>query len=210
MAKARRWWSLHARGESTEPTTATSRRYPGFGIDIVPGHFDLEATEAELARRSSAQMTLRDKLAPVLDDYDYIVIDSRPSLGMLTLNALFAAREVLIPVKMTDTECKNGVRHVVSVLREVAEAGQEVELLGALATFHDARKQKVADDIRRYVSENLGVPFLKTVIPDRSQFGNAALEGLPVNVWKPSMDAASSYRYLAAELVRRATEPAHA
>ncbi len=184
--------------------------YPGFGSDIVPAHFDLERTEAELARRYNRPATLRDKLEPILSDYDYVLIDSRPSLGMLTLNALFAAREVLIPVKMTDTECKNGVRQVVSVLADVAEAGHAIEILGALATFHDARKQKVADDLRRYVSENLGVPFLKTVIPDRSHFGNAALEGLPVNVWKPSMDAASSYRWLAAELVRRALEPAHA
>ncbi len=184
--------------------------YPGFGIDIVPGHFDLERTEAELASRASAPSTLRDKLAPVLNNYEYVLIDSRPSLGMLALNALFAGREVLLPVKLTDTECKNGVRQVVGVLADIAEAGQEVQILGALATFHDARKQKVADDIRRYVSENLGVPFLKTVIPDRSHFGNAALEGLPVNVYKPSMDAASSYRWLAAEIARRAPGTAHA
>ena len=184
--------------------------YPGFGIDIVPAHFELEATEAELARRENAVVALRDKLAPILDDYDYVLIDSRPSLGILTLNVLFAADEVLIPVKMTDTECKNGVRQVVSVLGDLAEAGREIEVLGALATFHDARKQKVADDIRSYVRENLGIPFLQTVIPDRSHFGNAALEGLPVGVWKPKMDAASSYRWLAAEIVRRQTEPAHA
>ena len=184
--------------------------YPGFAIDIVPAHFDLEETEAELARRSDAITALRDKLAAVRDDYDFILIDSRPSLGLLTLNALFAADEVLIPAKMIDTECKNGVRQVITALDALAEAGGEVQLLGALATFYDARKQRVADDIRKYVTENLGVPFLDTVIPDRSHFGNAALEGVPVNLWKPNLDAATRYRWLAAEIIERAPAAAHA
>lgn len=184
--------------------------YPGYGIDVVPGHFDLEGTEAELARRSGSFSILRDKLAAVADDYEYVLIDSRPSLGLLTINALFACSEVLIPVKMIDTECVNGVRAVLGALGEVAEHGGEVELLGALATFHDARKQTVADAIRKYVLENLGVPFMQTVIPDRSQFGNAALEGSPVNLWRPGMDGASTYRRLAAEIAERAPELAHA
>lgn len=187
--------------------------YPGFGVDLVPGHFDLEDTEAELARNASggaAFSILRDKLAAVADRYEYVLIDSRPSLGLLTLNALFACSEVLIPVKMIDTECVNGVRAVLGALAAVAEHGGEVELLGALATFHDARKQTVADAIRKYVQENLGVPFMQTVIPDRSQFGNAALEGSPVNLWRPGMDGASTYRRLAAEIAERAPELAHA
>src|SRR5215210_8447073 len=60
--------------------------YTGFGIDIVPAHFDMEVTEGELARREGSMAALREKLAEVLDDYDYILIDSRPSLGMLTIN----------------------------------------------------------------------------------------------------------------------------
>ncbi len=187
-----------------------SEVYPGYGIDLVPGHFELEGTEAELARRSGAFSILREKLATVADQYEYVLIDSRPSLGLLTINALFACSEVLIPVKMIDTECTNGVRAVLSALGDVAEHGGEVEMLGALATFHDARKQTVADAIRSYVTENLGVPFLKTVIPDRSQFGNAALEGSPVNLWRPNMDGASSYRRLAGEIAESAAEVAHA
>jgi chromosome partitioning protein len=184
--------------------------YPGFGIDIVPAHFDLEQTEAELARRPDAVLALRDKLAAVRADYDFILLDSRPSLGMLTLNTLFAADEIVIPVKMTDTECKNGVRQVITALDELAEAGGEVALLGALATFYDARKQRVADDIRTYVAHNLGVPFLNTVIPDRSHFGNAALDGVPVGVWKPNLDAATRYRWLAAEIAESAPAMSHA
>jgi chromosome partitioning protein len=197
--------------DESHPITASLWQgvYPGFGIDVVPGHFDLEATEAELARRPDAVLALREKLATVRDQYDFILIDSRPSLGMLTLNALFAADEVILPVKMTDTECKNGVRQALIALDELAEAGGETELLGALATFYDARKQRVADDIRQYVTTNLGIPFLNAVIPDRSHFGNAALEGLPVGVWRPNLDAASRYRWLAAEIIERAPLPAH-
>ncbi|RKQ90475.1 chromosome partitioning protein [Solirubrobacter pauli] len=184
--------------------------YPGYGIDLIPGHFELEGTEAELARRQGAFSILRDKLAAVAEQYEYVLIDSRPSLGLLTINALFACSEVLIPVKLIDTECTNGVRAVLGALADVAEHGGELQLLGALATFHDARKQTVADAIRTYVSGNLGVPFLQTVIPDRSQFGNAALEGSPVNLWRPNTDGASSYRRLAAEIAEHAPEIAYA
>ena len=176
--------------------------YEGFGIDLVPAQFDMEATEAELARRNTVHV-LRDKLAAVLDDYDYVLVDSRPSLGMLTLNALFAANEVIIPVSLIDPECMNGTRAVIDVLAQVSEDDHDVTLLGALATFHDARKQGMADKIRSYVSGNLGVPFLEAVIPDRSHFANAGLDGLPVNVWRPRVDAASRYRRLAAEIAAR-------
>lgn len=176
-----------------------SEVYSGFSLDVVPAHIDLENTEAELARRDDGVTILADKLAAVRDRYDYTVLDTRPSLGMLTLNALLAADFVVIPVNLQDPDCKHGVRQTAALIDDAKANGADVTLLGALATFKDPRL-KAGGEIRRYISEDLDVPFLQTAIPRFSAFANAGNLGIPLRVFNVVHRGAAAYELLADEI----------
>ena len=171
------------------------------GLDVLCGHRDLAKLELTLVAQTKREEFLSRALKDSLFDYDAIIIDCPPNLGLLTVNALFAAREVLVrccPVSMLDAGAYQGageVRATIARLRE-QDVDVRVERGGADARRPTAR-QLPGDHT---ALDQLGLPVADTVIPLRAEFNNALTEGRPVVWHRPDSTGAYAYRKLASEL----------
>ena len=152
----------------------------------------------EVARESVLARTLR----PMLDDYDVVLIDCQPSLGLLTVNALTAAHGVLIPL-----ECEffalRGVALLVETIEKVRDRlNPRLEVDGILATMYDPRTLHAREVVAR-VSEAFGDTLLHTVISRTVKFPDATVAAEPITTYAPTHAGAAAYRQLARELVAR-------
>ena len=122
----------------------------------MPSSIDLAAAELELSARIGRENTLRKKLAPVRDRYDYVLIDTPPSLGLLTLNALVACDEVIIPIQ-THYYALLGMRQLLRTIKVVREeVGHEIEIAGVVPTMYDARtsiSKEILEGIKDYFGD---------------------------------------------------------
>jgi chromosome partitioning protein len=172
------------------------------GIDVAPSTIDLSATENVLFSAIGREQALRDALhAWALDQYDYVIIDCAPTLGLLTLNALVAAQGVIIPVQ-TQYYALKGFSALVNVITQIRAKGLNAELriLGLLPTFFDSRTllgremlQEMRDMGDHHIFENM--------IKQTVRLGEAPLVGRPVTAYATNSDAAKTYRGLAREVI---------
>jgi chromosome partitioning protein len=172
------------------------------GLDLIPANIDLSAAEVHLVNEVAREQILARVLAPVVDDYDVILIDCQPSLGLLTVNALTAAHGVLIPL-----ECEyfalRGVALLVETIDKVRDRlNPAVQLDGILATMYDARTLHSREVLERVV-EVFGEKVLETVIGRTVKFPDATVAGAPITSFAPDHPAAAAYRQLARELIAR-------
>ncbi len=170
------------------------------GLDLLPSNIDLSAAEIQLVNEVAREQTLERVLRPLLPQYDYILIDCQPSLGLLTVNALTAASGVLIPL-----ECEyfslRGVALLVDTVEKVRDRlNPGLELEGILATMYDARTIHARDVFTRIV-EAFGDKVFKTVINRTVRFPETTVAGQPITTWAPTSPAAESYRNLAREIL---------
>jgi chromosome partitioning protein len=170
------------------------------GLDLVPSNIDLSAAEVQLVSEVAREQTLMRKLASVRNDYDYILIDCQPSLGLLTVNALTAAQGVMIPL-----ECEffslRGVALLVDTIDKVKERlNPQLEISGILATMYDARTVHCKEVFSRVV-EAFGDTVFKTVITRTVRFPETTVAGQPITTWAPTSSGASAYRDLAKEVL---------
>jgi len=175
------------------------------GLFLVPASMDLAGAEVELVNQFARESRLRRALAPILDAYDAVLIDCPPSLGLLTINALSAATELLVPI-----QCEYYALEGVGMLLRNAtlirdNVNDALRASGVLLTMFDPRI-RLAEQVVADVRSNLGSLVYETVIPRAVRLAEAPGFGLPITVYDPGSRAAASYRALAEELWSRPSQ----
>jgi chromosome partitioning protein len=172
------------------------------GMDLLPSNIDLSAAEVQLVGEVAREQTLARVLAPIVEDYDYVLIDCQPSLGLLTVNALTAAHGVIIPL-----ECEffslRGVALLIDTVEKVQERlNPDLKLDGILATMYDGRTLHGREVFARVV-EAFGDQVFDTVISRTVRFPETTVAGEPITSWAPTSAGAAAYRSLAREVLSR-------
>lgn len=172
------------------------------GLDMVPANIDLSAAEIQLVNEVGREHTLARALRPVRRDYDFIIIDCQPSLGLLTVNALACSDGVIIPM-----ECEffslRGLALLTDTVEKVSERiNFDLEIVGILVTMFD-RRTKHAREVMSRVVEYFGDRVFDTVITRTVRFPETSVAGEPITSWAPSSQAALQYRNLALEVIER-------
>ncbi|MFI8566905.1 ParA family protein [Rhodococcus sp. NPDC078407] len=169
------------------------------GIVLLPATIDLAGAEALLLMRAGREFALKRALAPILDDFDVVVIDCPPSLGVLTLNGLTAAQSVLVPLQC-ETLAHRGVGQLLRTVSEVQQiTNPDLALLGALPTLFDARTTH-SRDVLGDVSDRYSLPVLAPPIPRTVRFAEASASGATVLSGRKNKGA-QAYRDLAENLL---------
>lgn len=172
------------------------------GLDLVPSNIDLSAAEVQLVNEVAREMALARALAPILDRYDYVLIDCQPSLGLLTVNSLAASHSVIIPVAC-EYFALRGVALLMDTVQKVqSRINPRLRITGLLATMYDARTLHTREVLQRLV-ERFGDEVFHTVIGRTIKFADATAAGEPITVFAPASPGADAYRQLAREVVQR-------
>lgn len=168
-------------------------------MDILPSHLDLASAELELVNAFERERQLQQALAPVLDRYRYVIIDCPPSLGLLTVNALMAAGEVLIPVDpgLFPIIGLNLLQRTINMVRR---ANPRLQVLGVVPTLLD--RTALARDTRQELADAFGGRLLPA-IPRRVAIGEAHAEGQDIFAYDEGSDGAQAYGDLIREIVNR-------
>ncbi|MDX1607787.1 MAG: ParA family protein [Candidatus Spechtbacterales bacterium] len=173
-----------------------------FSLDVLPAHPDLAGATVELVNQENREFKLYDTIERVRDDYDFILIDCPPSLGLLTLNAVVAADQVLIPVQ-SEYYALEGLSQLLGTINLVRDnLGKNVKILGAVCTMYDRRNRlsrAVLKDIRR----NFPGYVFDAVIPRNISLAEAPGYGKTIYQFDPSGKGANAYRQLAKEVIQR-------
>jgi chromosome partitioning protein len=169
-------------------------------LDLAPSSIDLAAAELELSSRIGRENALRKKIAPLRERYQYIIIDTPPSLGLLTLNALVACNEVIVPIQ-THYYALLGMRQLLRTLKAVREeAGHEVEIAGVVPTMYDARTS-IGKEILHGIRDYFGDKVFASAIHFNIKLVESSMVGVPVFVHLPSSRGAAEYMSLAKEVM---------
>ena len=171
-------------------------------LSLVPSDRNLTGAEVELVGLEGREHRMQALLQPLREQFDYILIDTPPSLGLLTLNALVAADAVLIPLNC-EYFALEGLADLVATLRRVRAAlNPNLDIAGVLLTMYDERTnlgQQVARDIRAFFQERV----YATVIPRNIRLGEAPSHGVPAILYDPRSRGAEAYLALAREVLSR-------
>nr|WP_232306749.1 ParA family protein [Thermobifida cellulosilytica] len=172
------------------------------GLDLIPSNIDLSAAEVQMVGEVAREQMLSRALAPVLDDYDVVLIDCQPSLGLLTINALTAAHGVIVPL-----ECEffalRGVALLMDTIQKVKERlNEDLVIDGFLGTMYDPRTLH-AREVLATIMEGFGDKVFHTVINRTVRFPDATVAGEPITRFDPSSGGARAYRELAKEVLAR-------
>jgi chromosome partitioning protein len=172
------------------------------GMDLLPSNIDLSAAEVQLVGEVAREQTLSRVLTPIIPEYDFVLIDCQPSLGLLTVNALTAADEVIVPL-----ECEffslRGVALLIDTIDKVRERlNPRLKLAGILATMYDGRTLHGREVFARVV-EAFGDSVFDTVISRTVRFPETTVAGEPITTWASSSAGATAYRNLAREVLAR-------
>jgi chromosome partitioning protein len=171
-------------------------------MDLVPSNIDLSAAEIQLVNEVGREQTLGRALHPVLDRYDYVLIDCQPSLGLLTVNGLACSDGVVIP-----TECEFFSLRGLALLTDTVEKVRDrlnpkLEISGILLTRYDPRTVNAREVMSRVV-ERFGDLVFDTVITRTVRFPETSVAGEPITTWAPKSAGAIAYRALAREVIDR-------
>ncbi|HVF20303.1 MAG TPA: AAA family ATPase [Mycobacteriales bacterium] len=172
------------------------------GLDLLPSNIDLSAAEVQLVGEVAREQVLLRVLQPVLDDYDVVLIDCQPSLGLLTVNALTASHGVIVPL-----ECEffalRGVALLIETIDKIRERlNPQLELEGILATMYDGRTLHGREVLARVV-EAFGEKVFHTVIARTVKFPETTVAGEPITTYASHSAGAKAYRDLAKEVLAR-------
>ncbi|HEU5159601.1 MAG TPA: AAA family ATPase [Streptosporangiaceae bacterium] len=172
------------------------------GMDLLPSNIDLSGAEVQLVHEVGREYILSHVLKPAVPNYDYIMIDCQPSLGLLTINALAASQGVLVPL-----ECEYFAMRGVALLMETIDKVQgrinpTLEIDGFLGTMYDSRTLHTREVLGRIV-EAFGDKVFHTVINRTVRFPDATVVGEPITTFDPTSMGANAYRELAKEVLWR-------
>lgn len=174
-------------------------------LTLIPSNVNLAAAEIELIGIDGKEFILKNQIAEVRDEYDYIIIDCPPSLSMLTINAMTTADTVLVPIQCEyyALEGLSQLMHTIDLVQQ--RLNPELEIEGIVFTMYDARTNlslQVVENVKR----NLHQSIYKTIIPRNVRLAEAPSHGLPINVYDTKSAGAESYRLLADEVMHREDE----
>jgi chromosome partitioning protein len=172
------------------------------GMDLLPSNIDLSAAEVQLVHEVAREQTLSRVLAPAIENYDVILIDCQPSLGLLTVNALTASDSVLVPL-----ECEYFALRGVALLKTTIDKVRErlnpkLKIDGVLGTMYDGRTLHGREVMERLV-EAWGDTVFHTVIRRTVKFSDSTVAGEPITSYATASTGAESYRQLAKEVLAR-------
>ena len=169
-------------------------------LSLIPSSIELAGAEIELVGMPARETLLREALAPIRGDYDYIFIDCPPSLSLLTLNAMTAADSVLIPIQC-EYYALEGVGQLMNTLQLVKKRlNPALEIEGVVLTMLDGRTNlglQVVQEVKKYFRSRV----YGTIIPRNVRLSEAPSHGLPINIYDPRSVGAEAYRKLAAEFI---------
>ncbi len=186
-------------GNCSVKEAVLSLEYPK--LDIIPSSISLSGAEIELIELEDKEYRLKNALAEIKDEYDYIYIDCPPSLSMLTINALTAADELLIPLQC-EYYALEGLALLTNTISLVNESlNPDLKIGGVLFTMFDSRT-KLSNQVAENVRENLNAYIYETIIPRNVRLAEAPSYGLPINIYDPASAGARSYKLLAEEILR--------
>lgn len=171
-------------------------------LDIIPTSIDLSAAEIELIGVDDKEFIIRNAIAPIKDNYDYIIIDCPPSLNMLTVNAMTTADTVLVPIQCEyyALEGLSQLIHTINLVQERLNPHLQIE--GVVFTMYDVRTN-LSNQVVENVKENLDTKIYETMIPRNIRLAEAPSYGLPINMYDSKSAGAESYRKLAKEIINR-------
>jgi chromosome partitioning protein len=171
-------------------------------LDCIPGNINLTGAEIELVQEFAREYKLKEALEPILDDYDFIIIDCPPSLGLLTVNALTACSDVLIPIQC-EYYALEGVSQLITTIRLIQKSlNPSLNILGVLLTMFDKRLNlsvQVAKEVLRYFKEKV----FRTIIARNIKLTEAPGFGKPIFLYDIKSPGAFNYLALAREVLER-------
>lgn len=173
------------------------------GLDLLPSEIDLAGVEAELVGQVGSQSMLRSRMRGGLGrEYDYVIIDTPPSLGLMTLNALAASTEIIIPVSASYFALKglSQLERTIDLVRERL-ASPELRITGVLCTFFDYTN--VAKDVRNLLQKQYGQQAFETVIPKNVKVEEAHSRSVSVFDYAPDSKGAQAYQQFIGEVISR-------
>jgi chromosome partitioning protein len=202
-SKAREHHLYHCYLGEVETLTAICRAEAGESIpDVLPTHIDLVGVEIELLSAPRREQYLAKALAPVRKEYEFVLIDCPPSLGLLTLNALTAADSVLIPMQC-EYFALEGLSQLVRTIRLVKNSYNENLLIeGLLLTMFD-RRNRLTFHVAKEVRNHFKGSVYDTVIPRNVRLSESPSHGKPIIVYDPTSAGAIGYMNLAKEFLKR-------
>lgn len=172
------------------------------GLDVVISTLDLSGAEMELINEAGREFILRELFEPINEDYDYIIIDCPPSLGLLTLNALTSSNFVIIPLQ-TEFLALQGLAKIKQVIDKVRfRLNKKLEIAGVIATMYDSRKvlnRDVVETIRKYFGEKV----FDTLIRDNVALAEAPAQRKDIFEYNPKSSGAEDYLNLCKEILKR-------
>ena len=172
------------------------------GLDIIPSHIDLVGAEVEMLYIDEREYVLKRILEPIRNEYDYILIDCSPSLGLITVNALTAADSVIIPVQC-EYFALEGISKLLSTIKIIkSRLNTKLEIEGFLLTMYDSRLRlanQIYDEVKRHFQELV----FKTVIQRNVKLSESPSHGLPVILYDADSTGAKNHLSLAKEIINR-------
>lgn len=170
-------------------------------LKICPSNINLAGAEVELVSMMSREQRLKEKLDEVKDDFEYIIIDCPPSLGLITLNAFTASDSVLIPVQC-EYYALEGLGQLINTINLVKKhLNKSLVIEGAVLTMYDMRtnlSNQVVKEVKRYFGDKV----YKTVIPRNVKLSEAPSYGMPISLYDPRSKGAKCYEKLAKEFIK--------
>jgi chromosome partitioning protein len=171
-------------------------------VDIIPTNINLAGAEVELVNAISRENILRGAIEEIKDEYDYIIIDCPPSLGLLTINALTASDGIIIPIQ-GEYYALEGLSQLVETINIVKKKlNPDIEIVGVVLTMFDMRTQ-LSKQVREEVEDYFGKKVFKTIIPRNVRLAEAPSHGLAISDYDKASKGAKAYEALAAEVLKR-------
>lgn len=172
------------------------------GLDIIPSHIDLVGAEIEMLNLPNREKVLAEMLRPLKNDYDYVLIDCSPSLGLITVNALTAADSVIIPVQC-EYFALEGISKLLNTIKIIkSRLNPSLEIEGFLLTMYDSRLRlanQIYDEVKKHFQELV----FKTVIQRNVKLSEAPSHGLPVILYDTDSTGAKNHLALAKEIIEK-------
>ncbi len=172
------------------------------GFDVLPANRELAGAEVEMVELDNREKRLKDALAEVDEDYDFILIDCPPALSMLTLNGLCSAHGVIIPMQC-EYYALEGLSDLVNTIKKVhANLNPELKIIGLLRVMFDPR-MSLSQQVSAQLEKHFGDKVFKTIIPRNVRLAEAPSYGMPGVAFDPSSKGAQAYIEFGAEMVER-------
>lgn len=172
------------------------------GLDIIPSHIDLVGAEVEMLNLENREHIIKNLLKPISDDYDYLLIDCSPSLGLITVNALTAADSVIIPVQC-EYFALEGISKLLNTIKIIkSRLNPRIEIEGFLLTMYDSRLRlanQIYDEVKRHFQELV----FKTVIQRNVKLSESPSHGLPVILYDADSKGSQNHLALAKEIINK-------